>query len=65
MKKRTLEYLARHKAFASMHRPKNVKSLLVAEFHATKNLVVKRDILKTLEGLEKMGKSAPAEAIAN
>lgn len=43
------------------HTP-DVKSLLIAEFNATRNIVVKKDILKTLEAVEHMGdpKQLPA-----
>ena len=56
MKKRTIDYLGRKKAFTEMHHPKDVKSLLVSEFKASKSIVVKKDILKTLEQITKMGK---------
>lgn len=52
-----------------MAHPHDVKSLLIAEFNASRNIVVKKDILKTIEEIEHMGektnhatKAATAEA---
>ena len=39
----------------------DVKSLLIAEFNSSRNIVVKKDILKTIEEIEHMGE-APVSA---
>ncbi len=54
MKRRTVDYLNRKKALIEMAHTPDVKSLLIAEFNNTRNIVVKKDILKTLEAIEQM-----------
>lgn len=55
MKKRSVDYFSRQKAFIEMSHTPDVKSLLIAEFNASRNIVVKKDILKTIEAMEQMG----------
>ena len=38
----------------------DVKSLLIAEFNSSRNIVVKKDILKTIEEIEHMGEAPVA-----
>ncbi|MEO7312165.1 MAG: hypothetical protein ABIX01_17310 [Chitinophagaceae bacterium] len=64
MKKRTVDYLQRQNAFKEMAHPLDVKSLLIAEFNASRNIVVKKDILKTIEEIDHMGRKAPEGLIA-
>ncbi len=54
MKSRNLDYFARQKAKRSLRHPGDLKSFLIAEFDSSRNIVVKKDILKTLEKLESM-----------
>jgi hypothetical protein len=54
MKSRNLDYFARQKAKRSLMHPGDLKSFLIAEFDSSRNIVVKKDILKTLEKLEQM-----------
>ena len=68
MKRRTVDYLSRKKALIEMAHTPDVKSLLIAEFNSSRNIVVKKDILKTMEEIEHMGepkkllaKKEPAE----
>jgi hypothetical protein len=63
MKRRTVDYLSRKKALIEMAHTPDVKSLLIAEFNNTRNIVVKKDILKTLEEVAHMGdpKQMPAK----
>jgi hypothetical protein len=49
MKHRTADYLKRKKAFASLPTATNIKALLKACFYSSKNLLVKRDVVKTYE----------------
>ncbi|MES2777272.1 MAG: hypothetical protein V4722_24050 [Bacteroidota bacterium] len=56
MKRRTVDYLNRKKALIDMAHTHDVKSLLLAEFKSTRNIVVKKDILKTIEQIQHMGK---------
>ena len=48
MKRRTLNYFRRQKAFRQMLGFTDLKSLLMASFHTSHSLVVKKDILETL-----------------
>lgn len=57
MKKRTVDYLNRKKAFFEMRHPTDVKSLLIAEFNASRNILVKKDILKVMNEVDQMGKN--------
>ncbi|HRO43731.1 MAG TPA: hypothetical protein PL009_12915 [Flavipsychrobacter sp.] len=52
MKQRTRDYLDRKKARNLMCHPTDLKSLLIAEFESSRNIVVKKDVLKMLEQLE-------------
>jgi hypothetical protein len=52
MKQRTKDYIARRKAFRAMLPTADLKSLLIAEHDASRNIVVKKDIRKMLELLE-------------
>lgn len=47
MNTRTKEYLARKKAFEALPKQPTLKNLLKTSFYATRNLFVKKDILKT------------------
>jgi len=61
MKKRTADYLNRKKAFIEMAHPGSVKGLLIAEYNASRNILVKKDILKTIEEIDHMGeKTTPS-----
>lgn len=53
MKPRTREYLDRKKAFQSLPITSNLKDMLVAEYNSSKNIIVKKDILKMIDQLEK------------
>ncbi len=53
MKRRTITYLKRQKAFRQMQTFTDLKSLLMAGFHASRSLVVKKDILETLTQLSR------------
>ena len=52
MKARTKLYIDRKKALNNMGNFTDIKSLLKAEFFATNNILVKRDILKTYQSLK-------------
>jgi hypothetical protein len=56
MQKRTVDYIKRKKSFIEIAHKPSVKSMLVAEFKSSKNILVKKDILKTLESIEELGK---------
>ena len=62
MKQRTKDYILRKKARSIMLHPDsiNLKNLLIAEHDSSRNLVVKKDIMKMLAQMETM--EAPAEA---
>ncbi len=60
MKKRNINYIKRQKAFREMFQFKDIKSFLIAGFHTSKSLVVKKDILETLLQLNKQGISYAA-----
>jgi hypothetical protein len=49
MKHRTADYLKRKKAFAGLPSATTLKGLLKACFYSSKNLLVKRDVVKTYE----------------
>lgn len=49
MKHRTADYLKRKKAFMSLPMATDLKGLLKACFYSSKNLIVKRDVVKTYE----------------
>lgn len=48
MKKRTINYIKRQKAFREMFQFKDIKSFLMAGLETSRSLVVKKDILETL-----------------
>jgi len=48
MKKRNFEYINKKKAFRQMLRFSDLTSFLLAGFHTSRSLVVKKDILKML-----------------
>lgn len=52
MKQRTKDYLNRKKARAVMLHPTDLKSFLVAEYESSRNLVVKKDVLKMINELD-------------
>ncbi|RYG50144.1 MAG: hypothetical protein EOO01_11390 [Chitinophagaceae bacterium] len=52
MKQRTKDYMERRKAQCAMRHPGDLKSFLVAEHDASRNLIVKKDIRKMIEQLE-------------
>jgi hypothetical protein len=54
MNNRTTTYFNRKKAYKSMLNPTDLKSLLKAEFFSTSNPIVKRDVLKVYEELNKV-----------
>lgn len=60
MKKRTMNYLKRQKAFRQMLAFTDLKSLLMASFHTSRSLVVKKDILEILQQLNR----TPSYALA-
>lgn len=49
MKQRAAAYFKRKKAFIGVLRPSSLKEMLKAGFYSTKNILVKRDILKVYE----------------
>jgi|GEM_PF-1566652 hypothetical protein len=53
MKKRTLNYLRKRKAFRNMLQFKDITSFLMAGFILSKNIVVKKDMLQMLSQLQK------------
>jgi len=55
MKQRTIDYLIRRKARKEMCHPTDLKSLLVAEFESSRNILVKKDVLKMIAQLEAQG----------
>jgi hypothetical protein len=52
MKQRTRDYMNRKKAHNSMCHPTDLKSLLVAEYESSRNILVKKDVLKMIEKLD-------------
>jgi hypothetical protein len=52
MKSRSRFYIGRKKAQKEMCHPHDLKSLLIAEYNSSQNLVVKKDIRKMLDQLE-------------
>lgn len=52
MKQRAKDYFERQKSFRAMQRIGDLKSLLIAEHDASRNLIVKKDIRDMLEKLE-------------
>lgn len=49
MKQRSASYFQRKKAFIGVLRPSSIKDMLKAGFYSSKNILVKRDILKVYE----------------
>jgi hypothetical protein len=49
MKSRTADYLKRKKAFQSLPLAADLRSLLKACYYSSKNLLVKRDVVRTYE----------------
>ena len=49
---RTKDYMARKKAQCAMRHPADLKSFLIAEYDASRNIVVKKDIKKMIDALE-------------
>ncbi|HTN45183.1 MAG TPA: hypothetical protein VL098_02460 [Flavipsychrobacter sp.] len=48
MKRRNINYITRQKAFRKMWRFDDLTSFLLAGFHTSKSLVVKKDIINML-----------------
>lgn len=62
MKQRSKDYMDRKKAQCAMRHPVDLKSLLMAEFDASRSIIVKKDIMKMIEQLDKA--PAPKEEMA-
>jgi hypothetical protein len=54
MKQRAKDYMDRKKAQCHMRHPEDLKSFLIAEHDASRNLVVKKDIMKMIARLEEL-----------
>jgi hypothetical protein len=54
MKQRSRDYMYRKKAQCTMRHPTNLKSFLIAEHDASRNIVVKKDIMKMIARLEEL-----------
>lgn len=54
MKQRTRDYMDRKKAQCAMRHPTDLKSFLIAEHDASRNIVVKKDIMKMIARLEEL-----------
>ncbi|GEM_PF-2488556 len=61
MKQRVRDYMDRKKALCKMRHPEDLKSFLIAEHDASRNLVVKKDIMKMIARLEEL-EQQPAQA---
>ena len=60
MKQRTVDYIARKKEQSKLRHPDDLRSFLIAEYNSTRNIIVKKDILKMLDAMPE-----PAKAEAN
>lgn len=54
MKQRVRDYMDRKKAQCKMRHPEDLKSFLIAEHDASRNIVVKKDIMKMIARLEEL-----------
>jgi hypothetical protein len=52
MKTRSKDYLNRKKAQGAMRHPDDLKSFLIAEYDSSRNIVVKKDIMKMISQME-------------
>ncbi|RYD56881.1 MAG: hypothetical protein EOP56_10850 [Sphingobacteriales bacterium] len=52
MKARSKFYMGQKKALKEMCHPNDLKSLLIAEYNSSQNIVVKKDIMKMIAQIE-------------
>ncbi len=62
MKQRTIDYMARKKAQTQLRHPGDLRSFLIAEYNASRSIVVKKDILKMLDKMPEQQEEALVEA---
>lgn len=55
MKQRTKDYICKQKAKRVMQHPGDLKEFLIAEYDSSRNFLVKNDIRKMIDDLEKPG----------
>lgn len=66
MKQRTADYIARKKEQSKLRRPEDLRSFLIAEYNSTRNIIVKKDILKMLDAMPEAAKEeANTAEVAN
>lgn len=54
MKQRSVDYFERRKAMKLMQQPGKLREFLIAEYNSSRNIVVKKDIMKMIEDLDKL-----------